>query len=140
MLARNLLTSVLLYESVRTTRRRAKVVQPMVDRVMRIVRTQDAKNAIRSLNQVLCDKNASKKVMEVLKSRFQDRVSGYTRIKPVGARKGDGAELVEISFVDFDPTKMQATQEKAEKKPATKATKKSAPEKTTESSSASSTK
>ena len=31
---RNLVTSILLYESIRTTRKRAKVVQPMVDHLI----------------------------------------------------------------------------------------------------------
>ena len=100
MMRRNLVTSMFLYESLRTTRSRAKVLQPVVDRLITIAKKKPAHVAIRAINAVVTDKNASRKIMEVYKSRFADRPSGFTRIKPAGARKGDGAELVDITFVE----------------------------------------
>ena len=102
MMARNLVTSVLLYESIRTTRTRARVIQPMIDRLIARAKTSNPRNAIRMLNAVVTDPNASKKVMEVFIQRYASRPSGFTRMKPAGSRKGDGAELVDLSLVDTD--------------------------------------
>ena len=107
MLKRNLVTSLLLYESIRTTKKRAKVIQPIVDKLVLVAKKKPTHLAIRTINRTVTDKNASKKVMEVLKHRYEDRSSGLTRMVPAGARKGDGAELVDLSLVegkDVPPT------------------------------------
>ena len=100
MLKRNLVTSLLLYESIRTTRNRAKAIQPLVDRLLRAARKQTPHAAIRTINRVVTDKNACRKIMEVLKARYADRESGLTRMTPVGSRLGDGAPLVDLTLVD----------------------------------------
>lgn len=114
MLKRNLLTSLLLYENVRTTRSRAKAVQPMVDRIISQAKKNPAHVAIRYINRFVTDKNASRKIMEVFIKRYADRPSGLTRIKPAGARLGDGAKLVDISFVEG--ADVPVVEEKEEKK------------------------
>jgi large subunit ribosomal protein L17 len=102
LLLRNLATSIVLYETVRTTKKRAKVVVPMVHKLITIAKTKEPREAIRAINAVVMHGNASKKLIEVLKPRYASRHSGYTRITPVGARKGDGAELVDLELMDRD--------------------------------------
>lgn len=99
-LLRNLATSVLLYESVRTTKKRAEVVQPMVERIITVAKTKDPRNAIREINRHVTHKNACRKVMELLKDRFAKRSSGYTRMTPLGLRHGDGAKMVTLELMD----------------------------------------
>ena len=91
---------MLLYESVRTTKKRAEVVQPMIEKIITTAKTKDARNAIRSINAIVTHVNASKKVMEMLKDRYAKRSSGYTRIIPLGMRQGDGAKMVTLELVD----------------------------------------
>ncbi|MFH1444079.1 MAG: bL17 family ribosomal protein [Candidatus Peregrinibacteria bacterium] len=100
MFKRNLVTSLLLYEQVRTTKRRAQVVAPMVDRLITTAKSAAPHNAIRSINRVVTDKNASRKIMEVYVKRFASISSGMTRMVPVGARVGDGASLVDLMLVE----------------------------------------
>ena len=100
MFKRNLVTSLLLYESVRTTKKRAQVVAPEVDRLIHYAKSHAPQVAIRYLNRTVTDKNASKKVMEVFVKRFSKIQGGLTRMVPAGYRDGDGAELVDMSFVD----------------------------------------
>jgi large subunit ribosomal protein L17 len=97
---RNLVTSLILYESIRTTRTRAKIIQPVLDRMITKAKTRPPHIAVRFLNRIVTDKNASRKVFEVLLDRYKGRTSGFARIAPLGRRKGDGAELVEISLID----------------------------------------
>src|SRR3989344_4082768 len=100
LLQRNLVTSLFLYEAVRTTRARAKPIQPIVDRLITNAKKQDTHVEIRTLNAYVTDKNACRKVMEVLKPRYQSRPSGFTTLKAAGSRKGDGAELVDLALMD----------------------------------------
>jgi large subunit ribosomal protein L17 len=130
MIQRNLVTSLLLYEEIRTTRRRARVIQPLVDHLITVSKTKTPQVAIRSINTLVTDKNASRKLLEVLKERYAKRSSGFTSMKPVGARKGDGAELVDLSLIDKQAPK--AAEPKVAKKKAT--TKKKPAAESTESS------
>jgi ribosomal protein L17 len=44
-------------------------------------------------------------MIEVFKDRFKNRPSGFTSVKAIGLRKGDGAEMVEISLVEDGKSK-----------------------------------
>ncbi len=100
MMLRNMLTSLLLFEHIRTTKKRAHVLQPLVDKVLTIGKKDRPDLAIRRINQIVTHPNASRKVLEIFRPRFVDRTSGFTRITPVGMRGGDGALLVDMMFVE----------------------------------------
>jgi len=113
MIKRNLLTSLILYEKVRTTKKRAQVIGPMVDTLVAAAKRLSTMNAIRYLQRVVTDKNASRKIMEVFVKRYARVPSGLTRIVPVGSRKGDGAMVVDLLLVAGDAV---VVEEKAKKK------------------------
>jgi large subunit ribosomal protein L17 len=115
-LQRNLVTSILLYESVRTTKKRAEVVRPLIDRIIKMAKTRQPHVAIRYINGLVTHKNACRKTMEVLKGRYKNRPSGFTRMVPLGSRAGDGAMLVKLELVD-------SVAGAAEEKPAKKSSK-----------------
>lgn len=98
-LLRNLATSLVLYEKVQTTLHRAKAVQPVVERLIKTAQKKEPQTAIRELNRVFYDKNASKKMIEILKAKYENRSSGYTRITKLKLRDGDAAQLVQIELV-----------------------------------------
>ncbi len=100
MFKRNLLTSLLLYEKVRTTKKRAEAIAPQVDTLITFAKKSTPHVAIRRLNQVVTDKNASRKVMEVFINRYANRSSGLTHMEPLGYRQGDGAELVNLMLIE----------------------------------------
>ena len=98
MLMRNLASSVIIYEKVKTTEAKAKVVKPIVENLITTARKGDL-NARRTLLAYLPQELAVKKLMEVIGARYQDRPGGYTRIVKLGYRAGDYAPLVQIELV-----------------------------------------
>ena len=95
---KNLATSVILHETVKTTATKAKVVRPIVEHCVTIGR-ENTIHARRELMKVLMTEGAVNKVLEVLGPKYATRPGGYTRVTKLGARQGDGAPMVEISFV-----------------------------------------
>lgn len=98
LMLRNLASSIILYEKVKTTRAKAAAVRPLVEKLITVSKAQDL-TARRTLLEVLLQKNAVLKAMEVLGARYKERDGGYTRTIKLGARQGDGAEMVQIELV-----------------------------------------
>jgi len=98
LMLRNLASSIILYEKVQTTRAKAAAVRPLVEKLITTSKANDL-NARRSLLEVLLQKNAVRKAMEVLSVRYKERDGGYTRTIKLGARQGDGAQMVQIELV-----------------------------------------
>lgn len=98
MMLRNLASSILMYEKVKTTEAKAKAVKAMVEKMITVAKTGDL-TARRKLIATLPQPLAVKKAMEVLGTRYKDRQGGYTRITKLGQRQGDGAKMVQIELV-----------------------------------------
>lgn len=98
LMLRNLASSVLIYEKVKTTEVKAKAVKPLVEKMITISKKGDLL-ARRKLIETLPQKMAVKKAMEVLGERYKDRKGGYTRIIKIGNREGDGAKIVQLELV-----------------------------------------
>jgi large subunit ribosomal protein L17 len=98
LMLRNLASSILLYEKVKTTKAKAAAVRPLVEKIITSAKVGDL-NARRGLIKVLLQKNAVKKSLEVLGVRYKNRSGGYTRTTKLGVRQGDGAEIVQIELV-----------------------------------------
>lgn len=93
-----LATSIVLYETVRTTRAKATAVRPLVEKCITIGKESTLAHR-RLLLNILSTEGAVKKILEVLSPRYKNRKGGYTRATKLGKRLGDSAEMVEISFV-----------------------------------------
>lgn len=98
-LVRSLATSIILYESIKTTKQKAKLASKMIDRLITIAKKRDKLSAIRYSKKYLFWKNASEKLIEVLADRYKDRPSWFTRIIKLPCRAGDNAQSVQIQFV-----------------------------------------
>lgn len=99
MVARNLATSLVMYDKIVTTKTRAKSIQSTIDRLITVAKKSDTVTAIRRLNAYFLDEKASRKVMEVLKDKYKDRPSGFTSIKKEGIRPGDGSMKYSIELI-----------------------------------------
>jgi len=96
---RNLATSIILYEKVKTTRSKAKLIKPIVEKLIVKAKKASTMNAMRSLNAYFLDKNASKKLVRELLDRYKERNSGFVRITNLGYRAGDAAPMVQIELI-----------------------------------------
>ena len=97
-MTKNLATSIILYEKVKTTQGKAKLVKSVLEKMINKAKTQDISLATRTLNRYLLDKNATKKLTRELLERYKDKNSGYLRITPLGYRTGDAAPMVQIEL------------------------------------------
>ncbi len=96
---RNLATSIVLYEKVKTTKAKAKLVKPIIEKLISVAKKNSKMNAYRSLNSYFLDKNAPKKLINELLERYKDRNSGFVRLINLGFRAGDAAPMVQIELV-----------------------------------------
>ncbi len=95
---RNLVTSLVLYEKVRTTDAKAHALVPVAERLITTTRkgTLDARRRAKAL---LFDANAVAKLFEDFPQRMGDRTSGFTRITKLAPRPGDGAEMSQVELI-----------------------------------------
>lgn len=97
-LLRNLATSVILYEKIKTTEAKAKAVRSLVEKSITTGKNSSLTSR-RKLHQVFYTEHPVKKILEVLGPRYATRPGGYTRLTKIGPRKGDGAQMVQIELV-----------------------------------------
>ena len=98
MMLRNLASSVVMYEKVTTTQTKAKAVRPLVEKIITLAKVGGL-TARRRIIELLPQKLATKKLMDVLGERYKKREGGYTRIVKLGTRQGDGADVARIELV-----------------------------------------
>jgi large subunit ribosomal protein L17 len=97
-LMRNLITSLLRDEKIKTTDAKAKELRRWADRVITLGK-QGSLHARRQVLGIVQDKAVVRKLFDTLAPRFKDRPGGYTRIIKIGIRRGDAAPLSIIELV-----------------------------------------
>ncbi len=105
---RNLVTSLLDHEEVRTTDARAKEVRRVAERMITLGK-RGTLHAQRQALQTLRSKDVAKKVFDTLAERYRERPGGYTRILKLGRRVGDSAPLSLIQLVQGDEARGEET-------------------------------
>jgi large subunit ribosomal protein L17 len=103
-LRKNFTVSVIKHERVITTLPKAKALRPHVEKVITLARSNDAKTRLHRIRQAMAllqDKDAVKKLFEVIGPRFANRAGGYTRIlRTTDYRIGDGGSRVVFELVE----------------------------------------
>jgi large subunit ribosomal protein L17 len=97
-LLRSLAESVVLYEKVRTTEGKAKVVRQLVEKAITVGKEQNL-TARRRLMTIFHSELPVRKILEELAPRYKDRRGGYTRLIKLGHRRGDAADMAQIELV-----------------------------------------
>lgn len=99
LLIGNLATSLIINEKIKTTKAKAKALQPIFERLVISAKNSDKKTAIREVNELLQNELSSRKIIEDIGKRYQSKGSGFTRITNLGFRAGDAAPMVQIELV-----------------------------------------
>ena len=121
---RNLVTSLLEHERVKTTDAKAKEVRPLAEKLIGLAKRGDL-HARRQALSVVRKPDLVKKLFETLSPRYQSRTGGYLRIVKLGYRPGDGApvSLVELIGEGKEGAKKAKAKKKREKGKRTERTK-----------------
>lgn len=115
-LFRALLSSLVEYGKITTTKAKAKAILPEIDRVVNLAKNKEVASQ-RRLFAFLGNDKVTAKRLGILSSELKDRKTGYVSMVNLTPRKGDGALMTRLEFIrDIKETKK-------EKKAVVKATK-----------------
>lgn len=123
-LIRNLMRSLILHGSIKTTKAKAQAARSEIEKLI----TKAKKNTDAAKRDVFAhipDREVVKTFYSMVETRFAQRTSGYTRIIKIGVRSGDASEQVVLGFVDEEvktevikpETKKSTSVKTAENKP-----------------------
>lgn len=96
---RNMATSLVRHELIRTTVPKAKELRRVVEPLITLAKVDGVANRRLAFNR-LRDKDAVGKLFSDLGPRFKDRPGGYLRILKIGPRPGDAAPMAIVQLVD----------------------------------------
>jgi large subunit ribosomal protein L17 len=113
-LVRNMVTSLLKHERIKTTKARAKEVRRYAEKMITIAKKETLASKRHILGFVR-EREVANKLFKTLIYRYAERKGGYTRILKLGSRHGDGAEMVFLELVDR-VVEEKPTETKSEKK------------------------
>jgi large subunit ribosomal protein L17 len=98
-LLRNMVTSLLEHEQIRTTDAKAKELRGVADRMITLGK-RGTLHARRQALQTIRSKDVASKLFDELADRYRERPGGYTRVIKLGQRPGDAAPMSIIELVD----------------------------------------
>ncbi len=113
-MVRNMVTSLLKHERIKTTKVRAKEVRRYAEKMI----TAAKKETLAAKREVLGfvrEREVVNKLFKTLIFRYAQRKGGYTRMLKLGFRPGDGAEMVFLEMVDR-PVEEKSVEPSTEKK------------------------
>lgn len=106
-LLRDLVTDLIINERITTTEMKAKELTRLADKMITLgkkgtlaARRQAAQTVRPETADDQSGQTALQKLFDDLAPRFTERAGGYTRVLKVGPRRGDGAEMAIIEFVE----------------------------------------
>lgn len=98
-LLRNMVTSLLEHEAIRTTDAKAKELRGVAEKMITLGK-RGTLHARRQALATIRSKEVTAKLFDELAGRYRQRAGGYTRILKLGPRPGDAAPMAIIELVD----------------------------------------
>jgi large subunit ribosomal protein L17 len=95
---RNLATSLIVFEKIKTTEAKAKLLRPIVEKFITLGKKDTLHNRRKAL-EYLYTQGSVKKLFEVVGPKYKERNGGYTRIVKLPTRIGDNAKMAMIELV-----------------------------------------
>lgn len=97
----NMSAALVKHEQIITTLPKAKELRPFVEKLVTLGKKGELSHR-RKIISKMRDEVQTKKVIDVLAKRYENRNGGYTRIMKAGFRHGDAAPMAVIEFIDRD--------------------------------------
>lgn len=114
---RNLVTSFLEKERIRTTVAKAKETRPLAEKMITLAK-RGTLHARRQALAFVRKESVVTKLFTELGPRFAERPGGYSRIVKLGPRSGDGAPMAMLELIGSEfKKKAKKKKEKGPKKP-----------------------
>ena len=113
-LMRSMVTSLLKYERIETTKAKALEVRKMAEKLITRGKVDSVHNR-RVAARYIYDESVVNKLFKEIGPLFAERNGGYTRILKTGNRLGDAAEMVILELVEKTKKEEKAAK-KADKK------------------------
>jgi len=113
-LFRNLVTSLIEHERVKTTDAKAKELRSYADRII----TLGKRGTLHARRQALAFVRSAavvKKLFDDVAPRFSTRPGGYTRVIKIGLRRGDAAPLSVVELTERGAAAMTEAERKRER-------------------------
>ena len=114
-LLRNLVTSFLEKERVRTTLAKAKEARPLAEQMITLAK-KGSLACRRRVTAFIRKEAVVTKLFDELGPRFGERPGGYTRIVKLGLRSGDGAQMAMLELVGSEYKKKEKKKKQKESK------------------------
>lgn len=121
-LFKNLAKELIEHGAIETTITKAKILKRHIDKHITVAK-KGTLHSRRQLQAVFNHKNTTHRLVDIIAPSFSARNSGYTRVIPLGIRRGDDTMMARIEFVDpvIEPEVIQ--KEKKDTKKTTKSKK-----------------
>jgi len=100
---RNMVTSLLKHDKIRTTDTRAKELRRWADHIITLAKQGDL-HARRQVLAIVREKDVVHKLFEEAEKRFGKLNGGYTRVTKIGRRPGDAALVSVIELISSEDT------------------------------------
>lgn len=97
---RNLVKALVYHGRVETTQPRAKSMRGLVDRLIHHAQKKSLSSR-RQIAAMLGDKKMTNRLVDEIAPALGNRQSGFTRVLKIGRRRGDGAPMARIEFVQM---------------------------------------
>ena len=107
LMMRNMVSSLILAETIKTTLPKAKEARKLAEKLVTIARKGDLA-ARRLVASRLTQPKAVKKLFDKIVPALEGRNGGYTRILKLFTRKGDAAKMVLLQWVCVEEVKDEA--------------------------------
>ena len=101
---KNQVTRLFLHGRLRTTEPKARATKRLAEKTLTTARKNDLE-AKRRVRRIINDKTAFKKIFDEYVPRYENHKGGYLSIVKLPPRRGDGANLAILTFVDVEEWK-----------------------------------
>jgi len=99
-LLRSLVRAIVVSGKVVTTKAKAKAVVGQIDKLITLAKKKTLDSRRRVLAFLGNDRDTAERLVNILAPSFSSRNSGYTKIILLPSRKGDGAQMARLEWVD----------------------------------------